>query len=274
MSTLSLDPAHGLARLNVRLHLRGLVLWGLALAALDVLYAALWPSISGNSSYADILDQMPKAYRSIIDASGGIDLTTAAGYLQAETFALTAPLLLIVQAVALGTGLTVGWERGTRLETLLAGPLGRTRWYLVQVATVVVGTAGLCAATLTVLLVVRDPFELDVPVGHLVAACVQLGALATFFGALAIAAGAATGQAGAARAVCGVVAVLGYLVNVLAPMADALEPLRPLSPFHWYARSPAVVNGLDWAGAGVLLGAAAVLVAAGAIVLERRDLHS
>jgi ABC-2 type transport system permease protein len=60
-----------------------------------------------------------------------------------------------------------------------------------------------------------------------------------------------------------------YLLDVLGKLADGIGALRWLSAFRYYGA--ALLDGLDVAGLAVLGVAGALLAAAGALCLERRD---
>jgi putative exporter of polyketide antibiotics len=66
-------------------------------------------------------------------------------------------------------------------------------------------------------------------------------------------------------------AAAAYLVGGLHSLAGWLDPLRFLSPFWLVGQSP-LEDGVDGWGILVVLGAAVAILAAGAALVERRDL--
>ncbi|WP_405149193.1 hypothetical protein OG589_13730 [Sphaerisporangium sp. NBC_01403] len=52
------------------------------------------------------------------------------------------------------------------------------------------------------------------------------------------------------------------------------EGLRYLSSFHYYIGGEPLKNGMRWADAGAMLGISAVLITAGLIWFNRRDINS
>jgi ABC-2 type transport system permease protein len=257
---------------TLRLSLRSLLAWGAGLAAMAVLYVSIWPSFSGNSEYARLIDSLPQYYRSVLDASGSGDLSSAAGYLNAELFAVTGPMLIIILAVVVGTAAVAGPERDGRLAAYLAEPITRWRWVVEQALAIVLQVAGVVAVLAVALVLIRPLGDMNIGAGRLVAACVHLAALGLVYAALALAVGAATGRAGLTRAVTGFAAVLGYLVQIFAPTVDWIGALRPLSPFRWYAADAPLTTGVHLTSVAILLGASAVLVAVGGVVFTRRNL--
>ena len=47
---------------------RALVAWAAAFAALVALYAAIWPSIQGNSRWQELFNTLPPTYRALFAA--------------------------------------------------------------------------------------------------------------------------------------------------------------------------------------------------------------
>ncbi|HEX2292449.1 MAG TPA: hypothetical protein VHH55_04000, partial [Gaiellaceae bacterium] len=76
-----------------------------------------------------------------------------------------------------------------------------------------------------------------------------------------------------AVAVPTVFAVGSYLIGGLHDLAGWLHPFRFVSSFWWIGQSP-LTNGVDYAHFAVVGAAAVVALAAGAALLERRDLQT
>ena len=49
---------------------RGLLGWLTSIVLIVLMYAAIWPSLRGQPSMTDFLDQMPEAFRSLFATSG------------------------------------------------------------------------------------------------------------------------------------------------------------------------------------------------------------
>lgn len=90
---------------------RSLLVWTVAIIGLVVMYAAVYPSIKGNTAYSRLMDQMPEAYRALFGVGSGADLTTAAGYLNTELLSFIGPLLVLLYAIAAGSGAVAGPAR-------------------------------------------------------------------------------------------------------------------------------------------------------------------
>jgi ABC-2 type transport system permease protein len=249
---------------------RGLLAWAVSLVLLVGLYVAIWPSIKGQPSLSDFLDQMPEAFRALF-ASAGADMSTPVGYVQIELLSFMGPLLLILYAVVAGGAAVAGEEDRHTLDLLLANPISRTRVVLEKAAAMALGTFGL-AAILGAALVLEGLWaDMDLPVGGVAAAMLHMALLGLVFGALALAIGAGTGALGAARAVPAVVAVVTYVVNGLGPQVSWLEPFQKLSPFYQYVGHDPLRTGVSVAGVAIAVTTIVVLVAVAVAGFRRRD---
>ena len=66
-------------------------------------------------------------------------------------------------------------------------------------------------------------------------------------------------------------AAAGYLIEGVAAASGSLGPLQAISPWHWYLGGEPLTNGLQTGDALLLLAVTAVLVAAGTLGFNRRD---
>jgi ABC-2 type transport system permease protein len=63
----------------LRVSWRRLAIWAGSFAGLIALYAVIWPSVRGNTSWRNLFDTLPETYRALFTASGTIDLSTRVG---------------------------------------------------------------------------------------------------------------------------------------------------------------------------------------------------
>lgn len=250
---------------------RRMAWWVLGLGATIGMQVAVYPSIAAQGGYQDMLEQMPDAMKAIFGVESGIDAASASGYLQAEVFAFTAPLALLVFAIGIGGGLIGREEETGTLDLLLAYPVRRGNVVLQKFAAAAVLTCALAAALCVVVAVATTAADMDVALVRLAAAVASVAALGLFFCALALLATCLWRRRGVAYGVAAAVAVVGFLINSLAAVTDVLDPLRPLSPFRWAQAFEPLRTGFDAALLVVLAGTAA-LVWAAAAAFERRDL--
>ena len=257
---------------TVRDQRRSLLAWSGALALLVGMYVAVYPSVKGSgSSFAKLIDQMPKTYRALFTTGGGVDFTTPAGYLNTELLTFMGPLLVLVYAIGTGSSALAGEEDRGTLDLLLANPISRARVLLEKFAALVAGVATLMAALWLSLLVEGAAAGMDVPLAHSAAALLHMGLMGVEFGALALLVGALTGRLWASRAVPALVAAVAYLVNAFAPLASWLVPMRSSSPFYQYIGHDPLKTGLSSAALLVSILSITVIVVLATASFQRRE---
>ncbi|MGZ4436385.1 MAG: ABC transporter permease [Nocardioidaceae bacterium] len=249
---------------------RSLAVWAGSAVALVAMYVAVWPSVEGQPSMSDFLDQMPKAFRALFSSTGA-DMSTPVGYVQVELLSFMGPLLVIGYAVVAGVNAVSGEEERHTLDLLLAHPVSRGRVVLERFAAMVLGTLLVAGVTGAALLLEGRLTGLDLPVGRTAATMLHLGLLGVVFGSLALALSAATGHSTLSRGVTVVVAVVAYVVNGLAPLVSWLEPVQKVSPFYQYVGHDPLRTGLSVAAVLVAVATALVLVAVAVAGFRRRD---
>jgi ABC-2 type transport system permease protein len=252
---------------------RVLVVWTAVASLLSAFYLSLYPSIGAVDEMRRLLDSMPPPLRAMF-ASGSVDLTTAAGYLNIELFAFMLPLLVLAVTVTLGAGATAGEEERRTLELLLANPIPRWRIVLEKFVGLVLLAALFCLGIWIALAVTARVVSIDVALDRVGAALVSVWLLGLAVGTLAILVGALTGSRMLSMGIALGVAVAGFFVNALAPLADVLEPWRVLSPHYHYVGYDPLAQGLDLGHAAVLAALTAVFLMLAIVAFERRDLKT
>jgi ABC-2 type transport system permease protein len=246
------------------------------MVALVAFTVAFYPAVKDNASFDELFKDLPDAVRALVGAQEGIPLTSPAGYLHARLFSIMVPVLLLTFGTGLGARAIGGSEADGTLELLLANPVTRLRVVVERYLAVILLLAAV-TAVLTISLLALGPLVgvLDgIRITRLLAAGGAASCLALLHTTLAFAVGCAAGRPGPAVAVTTSVAAAGYLVQGLAATSDALGPLQNVSPWHWYLDRNILVEGLAPAAVLAPVVVAGLLVAAGAWVFNRRDLHS
>lgn len=203
---------------------------------------------------------------------GGEELVTPAGFLQVETFGMMAPIGAIVVAVAAAAAGVAGEERSRRLAAVLSAPVGRSRIYW-TVAAAVAEQVAVVAVSLFLLMWLGVALAgVDLDIGHLMLACLQLMLMSWCFGALALMLSAATGSSSVAVWGATGVAVASYfgytLLNVAGHGSAAWW-----SPFRPYLYGPPLMQGIAWWQPVWLATTTLVLLMAGLPLFLRRDLR-
>ncbi len=237
------------------------------------LVAAIFPSVEGSPEFDELIRRYPDVLKNLFGIAEGASITSGAGFLDVELFALVLPLLVLVQAIGRGARTFAGEEEAGRLELVLAYPVRRRDAVLAKGAAAAVHVVLLCVVAGIVILAFDPLVGLDLSFGKLAQAIAALVVLGVFYGWLALGVGAAVPNRALAIAVPAAVAAVGYLINGLYQQAAWLEPFRFLSPFWLVGTSP-LQSGINSWGALVVAAAAVVALVAGSLLVERRDLQT
>lgn len=256
----------------LRVSWRRLAIWAGSFAGLIALYAVIWPSVRGNTSWRSLFDTLPETYRALFTAGGTIDLSTPGGYLGIELMGFMGPALIAVYATTAGAAAIAGEEDHGGLEVTLSAPVSRAWVFAQRCAALVIGIVTLMAAVGTALWVFSALLGMNLSLGAILSGAAALGLFGLFTGAVAIAVGAATGSAALARGLAALAAVVSYLINALAQITSVMRPARPVSPYYLVLGNEPLAHGLHLIGAVSVLGIAVLLAVAGGILFTRRDL--
>ncbi|RKO25610.1 ABC transporter permease [Pseudarthrobacter phenanthrenivorans] len=252
---------------------RALLGWSISVALLIAMYVALWPTVRDQPSMADILEQMPEAFRALF-ASAGADMSTPTGYVQVELLSFMGPTAVLMYAVGAGAGAIGGEEDRHTLDLLLSNPVSRSRVVLDKFLAMAAGTF-LIAAVMGLAIVAEGTLvDLDLPAGTVAATMLHLALLGVVFGSLALMLSAATGRTGISKGIPALVAVIAYIVNGLAPLVDWLADIQEFSPFYQYIGHDPLRNGLDAGSVAIAAATAVVLLALAVLGFRRRDVDA
>lgn len=247
---------------------RSIVTWTVAVAAVGGFYAAFWPTID-SPDMRNAIENYPSG---LLEALNYTDIATPSGYLSATVYGLVVAALVIVYSVSAGARLVAGDEEAGTLDLILAHPVSRSRLALQRYAALVVSLVTISLGLLVVIVALVKPFDLTgISFGDLLAMHLHLVLFGMVFGAMAYAAGAATGRRTSAIGAGAVLAVFGFAANGILPQVDGLEWIDRFSPFAWLNGGSPLQNGLQFVDLSIMVVLVVVLVAAGTVAFERRD---
>jgi ABC-2 type transport system permease protein len=247
---------------------RGLFGWGVGVALLVLLEAALWPTVRGMPGFEEFIQSYPEAMRELFKLA---EFTTGRGFLNAELYSLLLPILFIVFGIGRGARAVAGEEEAGTLEVLLVTPLSAARLVVQQAAALTAAIAALGAVLFAAVVAASPVFELGITAAEAATGSLSMVLLGVEFGCIALAVGAVTGRRGMAIGVAATAAVAAYLLYAIGQLVDAVRPWLPVSPFHQALDGGPLGAGLPPAYAWMAVVALAV-VAAALPVFDRRDI--
>ncbi len=237
------------------------------MAAMGLMMGPIYSAIP-EEAY-EVFSQFPDVLIAMI---GGKDMSTAAGFFQAEIFAITAPIAVAVLTVSMGSRALAGEERNHTMDLLLSNPIRRSRIVLNKAAVMVVFAAVIAMVTFASTWAGVLIGGIDMDAGGLVAASVLLWLLGLAFGAVALLLSALTGRTSVASYGATGVALISYFLWAFASMSEGSGWLARLSSFHHYLGGDPLTAGMDWSGAAVLVAIFVVGVGLSVFAFDRRDL--
>jgi ABC-2 type transport system permease protein len=246
---------------------RGLIAWGIGTCLTVVIMAAIWPSFS-DIDLNPLLEQYPEARKDLFNVT---DMTTGAGYLNAELFSLMLPAIFIIFAVSRGARLIAGEEEDGTLDLLATMPVSRRLVLLEKGAALAIGVGVLAVVLFASTSLSSLAFGLDIPVLNALNGALAVFFIGLEFGLVALALGAGTGHRGFAAGVAGGLAGASYLLYLVAQLVDSLHPLRVASPFYQAISEGPIGPSLPLI-AWTMLVVGLVALAAAVPVFDRRDL--
>ncbi|WP_135826501.1 ABC transporter permease subunit [Halorussus ruber] len=253
--------------------IRGALVLSVLLAAMSLLFVALFPSISNSGADLDAyMESLPPAVQAAFGASGTFSITTIEGFLAVELYQFFWLLLLGIYAAYLSGGLIAGDVERGRMDVLLAAPVSRARVVVEKFASLVpvvlaVNLVVGIAVFATVLAIGESISLADLAVVHLLSVPYLLAC-----GAIGLLLSVAFSESDAAKR-AGLGAIFGlFLLDTVSESAD-LNWLGAISPTRYYDPTAILVSGeYDWSGAVVLLAATVALVAVSAAWFRRKDI--
>ncbi len=209
----------------------------------------------------------------LLAMAGGADLATPEGWYQAETFSMMGPIAVILVTAAIGAQALAGEEEKRTMDLLLANPIKRSTIPLEKTLAMVY--AGLIVGILTFAGVALGSVigGLGMSMGNIAATSVLMTLLGLVFGATALALSAATGRVKVATYGMIGLSLMFFLLNSMLPLSDALANYAKWTPFYYFLGSDPLINGMNWAHAGVLAAITVGLVLLAVMLFDRRDIR-
>lgn len=218
----------------------------------------------------DMAAQFPDVLVAMI---GGADMGTFEGFLQAEIFSITVPVVFGVLAVLIGARAVAGEEEKNTMDLLLANPVPRSKIIIEKTIALVGYSTALGAVTFVGTWATVALAEPELATANIAATSLLATLLGLVFGGAAMLIGSATGKSRIAAYATSFLILAGYFLWTFMPLSENFAGWAKVSPFHYYLGSDPLVNGMNWTHAAVLTGVFVILVAASLPAFQRRDVR-
>jgi len=241
---------------------------GLLLIVMGAFVGALWPPM--RDTFADLSSGLMD---DILRALPGADMTTGAGWANAELMSMVAPAAIITVAVVSAARATAGEEEAKTLGMLLSAPVSRLMFLSVKTAAMTIHVL-IVGAFLAVGLMVGNLIgNLGLTPAGILGATAHTVLLGIFFGMVAILIGAATGNGRLTTAGTGTLAGIAFVMSAILPLSNTLAEGAKASPWYYFNASNPLVNGFDPQHLAILAGASVVLASLAMVIFRARDLR-
>jgi len=258
---------------ELKANLRSLLIWSLAIGALNFFVISVYPSFAKDMArMEDLMQAYPESFKKAFGLDR-LSLTDPVGFFATESYFFIV-LFGSIFAVILSSSLLAKEEDEKTAEFLLAKPVTRNQVLNGKVLSFVIL---LLAFNLLIGIITLAGYGLFVDMEYSRSALLNLLvapvlAHLAFAGLAFLMALLIAGKRSVYSAGIGLVLVL-YFFNVLASLAERVEFLRYLSPFY-YIDAPEIIHGggIALVNAIILLGVAAVALGMAYLLYNRRDI--
>ncbi|MGA8257307.1 MAG: ABC transporter permease subunit [Nocardioides sp.] len=241
---------------------------GLLTVGMGAFSGALWPSL--RSTLQDLPGDLSA---NVGKALGGADLTTGAGFVNAEAVSLVIPLAVIAAATLAVVRAVAVEEQSKTLGVTLSAPVARGTFLLAKAlataahvsVVAVLAAVGLASGSLV--------GDLGLSWSGIVGVALHAFFLGVAFGSLGLLVAAASGTPRLTTASVATATVVAFLLTAFLPLFDSVANLARVSPWYYFNGSDPLTNGADPAHLVVLASITLALTVAALASFARRDLR-
>lgn len=258
---------------TMRLQFRSALIWGVYLAALGIVYIAIYPSLSGQQEQLNgLINNLPESMRNLFGYGPGSGFGSIEGLLSTELLNFIAPLALAFFPILASASAIAGAEEDGKIDVLMSNPLPRWQLVVGSFVATAISLLGIVAVIGVLMWLTALIVNVELSASAMASAVLNLWPLSIFFGGLAMLCSAVVRRRMLAIAIPGVVLVFMYVLNALGNSVEAIEGLRQLSAFYYYGS--AIRTGINWANFIGLSLSATVLVGLAVLAFQRRDIYT
>jgi ABC-2 type transport system permease protein len=231
-------------------------------------YGALLVSIFPSQRNSTDISTYPEAMREAFNITS---LDRIEPYLSAQIFSYL-PLVLAFMPIMMFAGALAGAEERGSLDVLLGTPLPRRHLVLTTVLIAALNLAIVLGALAAGMWLTSLAVDAGLSLTDAVAGSFAAWPIALALGGVALVVSAMARQRSMVTGISIGAMFAMYALFVVSKLVDSLDWLRWLSAFEYYGN--AIQEGIDWAGAAVLVGTFAILVGVAVRAFERRDIYA
>ena len=245
--------------------------WTIGVVAMVSFTLAFFPTLK-NSDLGQTFAQLPPQLAKL--AGDSLSFTTIQGYVGEQLFGLRMPMMTIILAIVLFTGITATDEDRGTLASQLTLPVSRARLliekYLAAVTILVIIHIAVGVGIIATLAGIHESLS----IARLIETIFGCLLLSLSFGSIAFFLGAATGIRSITIGITSYLVFQAYLLSSLVSSVDDLKPVEKLSFFHYYPSGEIMRQGLRGWDSIILVGVIGILVVLGLSIFNKRDIRN
>lgn len=248
-----------------------IIWWTIGIASLIAMTVLAYKAIGHDAS------QLNATFNSISSSAGGFfggsDFFSPIGYMSSQIYYILLPILVIIMATTLASGLMNRDENDDTVEYTLARAISRQQLLASKAIVWLVVVAAVCALTYAVTVLTVQMAGITINQGDLLITHLLSFAFSASFGAIAFALMATSRLT--RKVASGAVIVLafgGYTISSLASLVSWLETPAKFMPYHYYNTASLLSGQIDSGLVVYLIGTIAVVSIIAMIGYARRDI--
>lgn len=245
--------------------------WSVVIIFTVGLTVTFYSSLAGGDAFKELSSSVPAQLKGLVGDEESF--STIQGYVAEQLYNFRIPLMLMIMALILAQGLTVGDEEKGTLRTLLALPLSRTRilWERWIAGVIIFGIITLVAVTTAYLSSVGINETLSFDFVWRIATLSWLFGITAF--SLVYAIGTATGSRASTMTAGLIIIMGGFILTTFGGAVDWLKDWQIVSLMH-YANTDSILKGsLDRINMWLLVLFAALSLLVAIVLFRRRDVN-
>lgn len=248
-----------------------IVWWTLGIASLIAVTVLAYKALGSDAK------QLNASFDSISSSAGGFfggsDFFSPIGYMSSQIYYILLPILVIVMATVLASGLMNRDENDATVEYTLARAVSRRRLLLAKAIVGLIVVSVICLLTYVVTIITVRIAGIKISQADLLVTHLLSFAFSASFGVVAfafMAASQATRKAATSIAI--VLAFGGYVVSSLAGLVHWMDTPAKFMPYHYYDTVGLLGGHVDCGLILYLLGTIVISAVIATVGYRRRDI--
>lgn len=245
--------------------------WVIGVVAMVSFTLLFFPTLK-NSNLAETFAQLPAQFAKL--AGDSLSFNSIQGYVGEQLFGLRLPMMTIILAITLFTGLTATEEDRGTLASQLTLPISRTRLLIEKflAATTILAIIHIAIGIGIILTLIGIHESLSIL--RLVQTLLGCLLLSLSIGSFVFFIGAATGLRSLAIGVSSYIVFQSYLLSSLVSSIDELKTIEQISLFHYFPSLQVMRHGPNGSDTLVFVGVILTFLALACITFKRRDIRN